>query len=329
MTMRSTTQGVTLAALMAALGRPTWWVLALCGFLIRGGIVLFLLAIVILPSPLALSNVLAPIITPVYFGRIDATSAIVIIGAVVLAVAWLLAASWFAAATEVVLVRDAHAVASDEGLPISAVPGTQRRVIVRAAAAHLLALVPFAVVLVGGSVAILEVVYRELVNPSGSASLVMRVAGGAALPAAAIVGVWVVGELVGGIAARRIVLRGEGVLSAVGHATGDLVLHPVGHLVAPLLTIGVLALDLVAVLLTVAIIWSDLRDRLARALDDPLATGLTLVTFVGAWFLALVVTGLIASWRSTAMTFEAERAAASAEPLGGTFGASAHQPLGG
>jgi hypothetical protein len=284
---------------------------------------------VILPTPLALSNVLAPIVTPLYFGRLDPTTLAVLLGGAALVLIWLIGSSRGAAATEVVLVRDGHLVATDEGLPVTTVPAGGRRVIIRTAAAHLLALLPLAIVLVGGSIAILEVVYRELVNPSGRDSLVARVVGGAALPAAMIVVAWIGGELVGGIAARRVVLRDDGVLAAVARAAGDVVRHPLGHLVAPVITVAVLALDLAAVLLTVAIVWADVRDRLVRPLDDVVATGLTLLTFAGAWFLALVVTGLIASWRSTAMTFEAERAGASPDAVAGTFGASAHQPLGG
>jgi len=42
-----TTRGATLAALLSALGRPSWWILALAGFLVRGGIVVFVVAILI------------------------------------------------------------------------------------------------------------------------------------------------------------------------------------------------------------------------------------------------------------------------------------------
>ncbi|HET7474145.1 MAG TPA: hypothetical protein VFJ71_13555, partial [Candidatus Limnocylindrales bacterium] len=106
--MAATTRGVTLAALMSALARPAWWILGLAGFLIRGGILLFLVAIVSLPSPLALSNVLAPIITPIYFGQLEPDTAALIGLAVVALVVWLVGGSWLAAATEVVLVRDAR-----------------------------------------------------------------------------------------------------------------------------------------------------------------------------------------------------------------------------
>jgi len=43
-----------LAAVLVAVGRPTWWCMALATFLLRGGIVLVVLPIVTLPSVLGL-----------------------------------------------------------------------------------------------------------------------------------------------------------------------------------------------------------------------------------------------------------------------------------
>lgn len=306
----ATTRGVTIAALMAALARPDWWILSLAGFLVRGGIVLFLVAIVTLPSPLALSNVLAPIITPIYFGRVDASTTALIAATVVSALAWLFGGSWLAAATEVVLVRDAHATALDEGLPVGPIVDPGRFLVTRAAAAHLVALVPLAIAAGLGSIAILDVAYRELVNPSGTGPVVPRVLAGASGPVGAIVVAWVLGEIVGGAAVRRIVLLGDPVLAAVGRSLVALVRRPAGALLAPLVTFLVLVLDLTAVLLVVAIVWSDVRDRLVDPTSDPLAMGLTLATFAGAWCLALAVTGLVGAWRSVAVTFETDRAAA-------------------
>jgi hypothetical protein len=97
---------------------------------------------------------------------------------------------------------------------------------------------------------------------------------------------------------------------AGARAAVDLVRRPVGALIAPAVTLVVLIVDLTAVLLVVAIVWRDLRDRLVDPLADPVATALTLVTFAGAWCLALAVTGLVAAWRSAAMSFETDRAAA-------------------
>jgi hypothetical protein len=334
------TRGGTLAALLAALGRPSWWILALAGFLVRGGIVVFLLAIVSLPSPLALSNVLGPIVAPLYLGTIAPATAALIASAIVAVVVWIVVGSWFAAATEIVLVRDARQAAADDGLPAGCGEDPGHLVITRAAATHLLALVPLVVVAAIGSVQLVAVAYRELVNPSDSGPIVVRVIGGAWGPVLAILAAWILGEVVGGMAVRRVVLRSETVVGAVFRAAGDLVRHPAGALVAPLVTTAVLVADLGAVLAVVSLVWNEVRSRLVRPLEDPLATGLAVLTLGAAWGLALLVTGLIDAWRSTAITFEAERLAASAPAAtavagddgsqsgadsGGTIGASTHR----
>jgi hypothetical protein len=326
-----TTRGATLAALLSALGRPSWWILALAGFLVRGGIVLFLVAIVTLPSPLALSNVLGPIVTPLYFGRFEPTTVTLIAVAMVPVVAWIVAGGWFAAATEVALIREARRSARDEGLPIQEVRPDGSLLIGRAAAAHLIALIPMAVTLGFGSVQIFGVAYSELVNPSSTGPIVLRVIGGALGPVVAIVIAWVLGELVGGMAVRRIVIGGEPVVGAVLRSASDLLRRPAGGLLAPLVTSAVLAADLGAVLAVVMIVWVEARTRLLHALDDPLATAITIATLGAAWCLALLVTGLIDAWRSAAMTFELERRTgpATTRPTVGRDGKSQPGPTGG
>jgi hypothetical protein len=118
----------------------------------------------------------------------------------------------------------------------------------------------------------------------------------------------------------------------------DLVRHPAGSLIAPVITAVVLIVDLAAVLVMVMIVWTQVRDRLVHGTGDPLPTALALLTLGAAWCLALLVTGLIDAWRSVAMTFEVERHPATAAPRsqvtgdgwsqpgpsdGGTIGASA------
>jgi hypothetical protein len=305
-----TTRGATLAALLAALGRPSWWILALAGFLVRGGIILFVFAIVTLPSPLALSNVLGPIVTPLYLGRVEPATVALISSAILTLVAWVVAGGWFAAATEVVLIREAQRAASDEGLPGGSSRPSGSLLIARSTAAHLIALLPMAVALAIGSVQIFGVAYRELVNPSDAGPIVLRVIAGAVSPVVVVVVLWILGEIIGGMAVRRVVLDDTAVVDAVLRSAVDLVARPAGGLLAPLVTTAVLVVDLGAVLAVVMIVWTEVRTRLIGPIVDPLATALALATLGAAWCLALLVTGLIDAWRSVAMTLEVERATA-------------------
>lgn len=307
-----TTRAVTVAALLAVLGRPAWWVLAIAGFLVRGGILAFLVAVVSLPSPLALSNVLGPVVLPVALGRVSAETVVVLGLAVGFVVSWLVVGGWFAAATEVSLIREAHGAARDEGLPTGPDRPRGRWLVTRSAAVHLLAHLPTLAAAAFATIEAIGVAYRELTNPSDAGPIALRVVVGTAVPIVIAVGLWLLGEIVGGFAARRVVLGDASVGRALVGAVDDVIGRPGGGLIMPVTTSAILIVDLAAVLAIVTVVWTEVRDRLARPLDDPLATALTVATLGAAWTLALVVTGLIAAWRSVALTFERDRVSASA-----------------
>lgn len=332
-----TTRGATLAALLSTLVRPSWWILALAGFLSRGGILLFLLGVVSLPSPLALSNVVAPLLVPIVFGGwtpfVIAVVAL-LIGSVL---GWIVVGGWIGAATEIVLIRDARGAAIEEGVPIGGDGPRPRWLTARVTVAHFAAQVPLAVVAAIGSVSIVSVIYQELVTPSDVATpLAVRVIRGAAGPIAAIVVAWVIGELAGGLAARRIVARGESIVGGVVRAYVALVARPLSAVVPGLLTLAVLLLELAATVAIVSLAWTAARTRLAELPISWPAAGLAVAALAAAWCLALAVAGIAAAWRSAAMTFEEERAAIAATGDGvraptadpgaaGTIGASTHR----
>jgi hypothetical protein len=332
-----TTRGATLAALLAVLARPAWWMLGLAGFLARGGILLFLLAIVTLPSPLAASNVVAPLLVPIIFGGFTPLLVALLVSGALSLVAWVVAGGWIGAATEIVLIRDARRAAAEEGLPVQSGDPAGHWLIGRVAIAHLVAHVPLAIVTALGSVAIVNVTYVELTSPfEVSTPLPLRIVAGAAGPILAIVIAWLVGELAGGLAARRVVQADEAVLAAVRGAYGDLVFRPRSRVLPALLTTIVLAMDLVAMLAAVDLSWTAAWSRLVEVPADAVATGLALASFAASWCLALLVAGLIDAWRGVAMTLEIERArvlelagrdagSSIGAPPAGTYGASTHR----
>ena len=325
-----TTRGVTLAALLAALSRPSWWLLALTGFLVRGGVLLFALAIVMFPSPLVLANALEPVIVPVALGQVDVMTLAPLLLTAGVVVAWLVAGGWVGAATEVALIRAARAAMVDDGLPARADIGPGRWVVTRVAMARLLTHIPTAVALAFGSIRVGSVAYVELTSPVDVATpLIVRVLAGASGPIAAIVIVWLFAEIVGGLAARRIVLDDASLGGALRGAVGTIVRRPLGTLLPATGTAVVLAIDLAALLAVVAFAWAEVRDRLLDTSTDAPMLLVALVAFVATWIGALAVTGLIDAWRGAAMSFEAEREAVahllgrhSAPDHSGTFGAS-------
>jgi hypothetical protein len=312
---RTSTRSVTLAALLALIGRPGWWVLALAGFLARGGIILFVLAVVTLPSPLALSDIVGPLLVPIAFGTLTAQTIVVLLVGVGAVVAWILVGTWIGAATEVALIHEARAAAEADGLPTRWRHPPPRSLVGRVMIARLVAHVPLAITLALGTVQVVNVAYVELTSPVEVVTpLALRVVFGAFGPLIAIAVAWLTGEVVGGLAARRIVLGGQPVAGAVVRSFGDMLGGSPGAVLSALLTTAVLVLDVGASLIAVAFAWAAARGQVAELLPDPAPLALSLMTLAAAWCLALAVTGLSTAWRSVAMTFEAERSAASAEP---------------
>ena len=57
------------ASLLAVLARPSTWAFGLLGFLVRGGWLLVVAPIVVVPTPIGLANIVAPVLEDIAFGR--------------------------------------------------------------------------------------------------------------------------------------------------------------------------------------------------------------------------------------------------------------------
>jgi hypothetical protein len=333
-----------LASLLVTLGRQAWWVLALAGFLVRGGFVLFLLPILILPSPLAISNEIAPFVESVAFGRIGPEVTAPFLATCLAIVTWLVVGGLVGAATDVTLIREAAAAAAEEGVAGGGSRGGAQRVgrsnqaspVVRVLAARLLLAGPLVLALGLGAIRIIAVTYGELIRPVDvSTPLVVRVAVGAAVPLVLIVVAWAFAELAAGLAARHIALDGVSVGRAIVTAARDLVRHPLATVAPWAVSTLVLFGGLAIVLGAARIAWMQVLLVLATPTTEPAVIVLTILAFVGIWVAALLVAGVLASVRSVATTFgPALRMSATDAPdartaddgvsTDGTFGASTH-----
>jgi hypothetical protein len=326
-----------LASLLVTIGRPTWWVLALCGFLVRGGLLVFFIPIVVLPSPLALSNIAAPLIVPVAFGQIGAETVVVVVAVLGALVAWLVIGGWVAAATDVALIREARSAAAEEGLERATSPTERdRKLIGRILAARLIALIPLGFAIAIGLLRIIAITYAELTNPVDvDTPLVARVASGATPQLAFILLAWLLGEIVGGSAARWIVLDSATLDRSLGRALRDVVRRPrstlLPWLATSLVLFAIVSLDLAAARIT----WEQAQIALATPTTDATTALIALLVFVGTWLAAFALTGVLTAIRSVVLTFEHARSRlatfegrasdkAQGQDSAGTFGASAH-----
>ncbi len=104
---RPMTRGVTLGSgLLVTLATPATWPLALATFLLRGGIVLFVLPIVVLPTPVGIGNTFGPTLTALALGSVPAEAILCGGLAVAFGLLWLIGGGWLAAALEAEGDRD-------------------------------------------------------------------------------------------------------------------------------------------------------------------------------------------------------------------------------
>ena len=312
--------GATLvASLLVTLARPATWPLGLATFLLRGGFLLVLAPIVVLPSAVALGNVVTPVLSTMVFQGLTTPTALLLAAAGVAALLWLFGAGFVAAAAESELVRR---VATDDETwapgrpPAGLVPAA--RPAWRVLAVRLIAHLPFVFAATWATTRVVTVTYRELTVPSDvEVALALRVAVGAVDAVAAVVVAWLLGETIGALAARRVILLGEGIPMALRGAVGRLVRYPWRCLVLGAIPIVPLALLLVVVGWAGSATWDALRAALSFG-SGWLVTLVLVTALVASFTGGLLLIGVASAWRAGVWTVE----------VAGTFGVIGHGPEG-
>jgi hypothetical protein len=244
------------------------------------------------------------------------------------------------------LIRLAADAAAEEGIgPVTPPPtGSEanrrrrdRAIISRVLVARLLAAIPLGIAIAIGVARIVAVTYVELIRPDDqSVPLVSRVLGGATGELALIAAAWAVGEVVGGVAARRIVLGRATVARAIRGAVRDVLRRPLSTIVPWLVATGFGATMLAAALGAARLAWSRTVVLIAGDTIEATVLALAILIFVAIWLAGLLLAGAFVALRSSVLTFEEVRrtvpstvgsgseAAESGGDQPGTFGASAH-----
>jgi hypothetical protein len=313
-----------MAALLVTLAAPATWPLALATFLVRGGIVLVLLPVVVLPTTVGLGNLLGPTLQSIAFGSIP-VEVVVVAGAVgVVGLAWVVVGGWLAAALEAegarIVARDEAVIAlgTAEARPAPAMATSSSRIAARILAARLIACVPLALVVALGSIRLVVVTYRELTSPIDvSTPITFRVLRDAPEVVVALALAWMLAEIIGAVAARRITLGGADVWRALGGAVAVVVRAPLSSAARFVIPTVVLLLILVPAAVAASSAWKALGTVLGER-AEPLASLLTVVAFVGLWIVGLLLVAIVCAWRAAIWTVaEVTRK--------GTFGGSTHR----
>jgi hypothetical protein len=292
--------GVVFGSALSVLEHPRWLLLSLAGFLVRGGVLVLLVAIVQIPTTAAVANLLGPTLVGFVFGGVSPGFLVLVGSAVGVLVAWLILGGLAGAVIDLEMIRSAASAEDLEGIaePASSGPGA-------AALARLLAHVPTAVVIAIGASPLVDAAYQELIHPGDpTLSVPVRVILREPLVVGGLVAAWLFGETVGGLAARHLAW-GASLPGALLRGLWSLV-QPVGLLVLVVTTAVVLGAATLG--------WSALAlayELMRLVVREGQPTPVLLVGFVllsMAWFGAAWLLALATAWRSTAWTFvEARR----------------------
>lgn len=294
----------TRASALLLVERPGLAVVGLAGFLARGGLLLFVLPFVTLPTPVGIGNWIGP--TSITASG-PSERLLWLMGAIV---AILVAA--LAIGTVLGSFADRALFGAAEGG--NRTGGRSRRrsdtvvVIARLAVIRLLALAPVALALAWSAQRFGAATYRELILPDELVTpLVLRVLDRTRDAVAVVVLAWLLGEFVGGVAVRHHLRRGDPIPLALVRPMIDLVRRP-------LTTLATFVAGAVVVLVAVApplmLCWVLFRGvRAAIGEGHIVMTIAAVMVFVAAWTAALWVAGLVAAWRSMLGSYEVLRAA--------------------
>jgi len=284
------------ASFLAALARPGWWALALAAFLLRGGLLLIIVPIVSLPTAANVTTLIGPTVQDMLLGGPSLQS--LLLGSVLLGAAFVViyalayAGSWL----DLQLVREA---AADDEVELDWSPANGSPAV--GLGLRFVAHIPTALALAYASMRIVDAVYVELTTPGDTAvALPVRVLGHVPNALISLGVAWLVGEAVGGLAARR-VAAGEPVSGAFARSIRQVV-SPRGLATLAVTSIALAAL-LVPFVLSTQAAWRNARVSLYDGLD-PAITLAAVVLLVGTWVLGLTVLGALLAWRATAWTLQ-------------------------
>lgn len=314
-------------AFAVVVGRPSLWLISSLGFALRGGILVLLLPIFVLPTAVEArlllgTNLGSTGLTPSFFSSLGLAGALLIapIALALFAIAYLELAAFerIAGDEETAEQREEHQPAPPSG-------AGRRALVAWLAAVQLAAVVGLAIAALPLANSVVAVTTEEILRPSvPGGSIYLRVFSGVREPLAMVLAAVVIVELLTALVSRQLLLRGVGLAGQVGpsqrlgvrSALAAGLARPLRH---PLRTAATALLGwslslgvLVPVLWTLLLAWETVRSTYLATgsqTDAQSVTGLILVTVaLAAVFLAgVLLCGLASALRSALWTIDGLR----------------------
>jgi len=220
---------------------------------------------------------------------------------------WLVLGGVLAAGADAEMIR---IVASDEDIAVGSAIPTRSGRIWRIVVVRVIAFLPLLAAVAWGAVRIVAVTYRELTVPSDvTTTVVLRVARQVPAALLLILLAWFVGQVVGSISTRAIVLGDASVPRSLRVAVVRLVRHPLTSAGIELIPLGALLLVIVPSAVAASTVWDGVRASLTTG-GSALLSVLLVCLFVLLWTGGLLLVGVVSAWRAAAWTVA----------LAGTFG---------
>lgn len=293
-------------------------VVALAGFLLRGGFLVVLLPIVVLPSVIGLAGA-----TGVEAFGIDGhpTAWLFEIAAViaVIAAAYLILAFVVGSLVDVLVIGAALDPDADAAPRTRSLPGMG--LVTDLAVIRAICAAPLGPALYWAGVQIYSSAYDELTTPTNLATpLAVRVVQDAAPAVVVLVLIWMVSEVFGAMVIRRMVLLDTGIARSFTGALFQLVGRPISTIATAIVSYGVsaAAIGLALVASATTFDWCRVVARISQPITitigaDPFSTTrdfravvflISAAALCVSWIVALAISGVASAWRSAALTGE-------------------------
>jgi len=296
--------GVLATATLLTFLRPTAWVVGLAGFLSRGGVILAVVPILVLPSLAGLATAFGPLLNRLVLGAMTAdvavAAAIVITLVAIVVVALLLVGG----AVDGWLVG---AAAADLGVEV---PSAARPTAAMLTAARAIAHLPLVIVFVAMLGPVIAATYDELLVPGDLGTPVfVRVVGAVPIPIAIVVITALLCDALGALAVRVVALDGASLAGAIPRALAVAGRHPSDVGVAFVASISVVVIVFGPALVAASVVFDGLRRLLADDSGLPALT-VAVLLLVGTWLGGLLLAGIASTWRAHAWSSAYLRATA-------------------
>jgi hypothetical protein len=293
-------------------------VVALAGFLLRGGFFVVLLPIVVLPSVIGLAGA-----TGVEAFGIDGhpTAWLFEIAAVVAAIA----AAYLILAFVVGSLVDVLVIGATLDPDAGAAPRTRSLpgmgLVIDLAIIRAICAAPLGPTIYWAGAQIYSSAYDELTTPTNLATpLALRVVQAAAPAVLVLVLAWLVSEVFGAMVIRRMVLLDTGIVRSFAGALLQLVSRPISTIATSIVSYGVsaAAIGLALVASATTFDWCRVVARISQPITitigaapfsttrdfRPVVFMLSAAALCVTWIVALAISGVASAWRSAALTGE-------------------------